>query len=364
MPKVILLSQFPLPYSKIGSWTTLYKNYLQGKHQIDFIVCEPPEKQFKDVQYSFVANDFIFRLRRKIKGNWYLGYLEALEEILKPNEKYIIQIIDNFGIVKPIQELLQSKGLRLNCYLQFFYHGFPPFYENHNEGCFIEIIDEMVLLTHDSYLTHKNHYVSLPARFSVLYNGIDTQKFFPLKQNEKQTIKQSKNTADKKVFVWCSQDRPKKGLHILLEAWKRVYETRQDIILWVIGCEPKMPQSGVVYLGRIPNDELAVYFQVSDCYLFPTLCQEGFGMSLIEALHCGNYCIASAVGGVPEVLQYGKLGKLIENPHFVSEWENAILEFLENPEPKSAIPPDLYTSESWISGMNSLINNAKKTMSV
>jgi glycosyltransferase involved in cell wall biosynthesis len=364
MSKVILLSQFPLPYSKIGSWTTLYKNYLQGEHQIDFIVCEQPRKQFEDVQYSLVANDFILKVRRKIKGNWYLGYVEALEKILKPNEKYIIQIIDNFGIVKAIQELLQSQGLRSNCYLQFFYHGFPPFYENHDKSCFFEIIDEMVLLTHDSYLAHKNYYTVLPTRFSVLPNGIDTTKFFPLLQNEKQAIKQSKNVVDKTVFVWCSQDRPKKGLHILLEAWKRVYETRQDIILWVIGCEPKTPQSGVVYLGRIPNDELAVYFKASDCYLFSTLCQEGFGMSLIEALHCGNYCIASALGGVPEVLQYGKLGKLLENPHFVSEWENAIFQFLENPEPKLAIPPDLYTSESWTLGMNSLINNAKKALSI
>jgi len=255
MPKVILLSQFPLPYSKIGSWTTLYKNYLQGEHQIDFIVCEPPKKQFEDVQYSLVANDFILKIRRKIKGNWYLGYIEALEKILKSNEKYIIQIIDNFGIVKSIQELLQSKGLRSNCYLQFFYHGFSPFYENHNGISFFETIDEMVLLTHDSYLAHKNYYTVLPTRFSVFPNGIDTTKFFPLLQNEKQAIKQSKNVADKTVFAWCSQDRPKKGLHIVLEAWKQVYEKRQDIILWIIGCEPKTPQSGVVYLGRIPNEE-------------------------------------------------------------------------------------------------------------
>jgi glycosyltransferase involved in cell wall biosynthesis len=79
-------------------------------------------------------------------------------------------------------------------------------------------------------------------------------------------------------------------------------------------------------------------------------------------LHCGNYCIASAIGGVPEVLQYGKLGKLIENPHFVSAWENAILDFLENPVPEITISPELYSSESWSAGMNSIITNAKAFM--
>ena len=39
MVKVILISDISLPYAKIGSWTTLYKNYLQGKHQIDCIIC-------------------------------------------------------------------------------------------------------------------------------------------------------------------------------------------------------------------------------------------------------------------------------------------------------------------------------------
>lgn len=363
MTKVILLSQVPLPFSKIGSWTTLYKNYLQKEHQIDFVVCEPPEIQFENVKYSLVANDLIFKIRRKIKKNKYLGYLEALDKILKPNEKYIIQIVDNFGIVKPLTAFLVSKGLRSNCCLQFFYHGFPPFYENYNGRWFFESIDEMVLLTNDSYLAHKNYYTILPTRFSVLHNGIDTTKFFPLSQKERQAIKQTKNTNDKTVFVWCSQDRPKKGLGILLEAWKRVYETRQDMVLWVIGCDPKTPQGGVVYLGRIPNDELPAYFQSSDCYLFPTLCHEGFGMSLIEALHCGNYCIASAIGGVPEVLQYGKLGKLIENPHFVAAWENAILDFLENPASPPMVSSDLYSSESWSAGMNSIITNAKAFIS-
>jgi glycosyltransferase involved in cell wall biosynthesis len=362
MPKVILISQVPLPFSKIGSWTTLYENYLQGEHQIDFIVCEPAEKQFEDIQYSWVINNFILKLRRKIIRNWYLGYIEALDKIINPNEKYIIQIVDNFGIIKPLVTLLEAKGLRSNCYIQFFFHGYSPFYEDFQSRFFYETIDEMVLLTQDSYIAHKNYYTVLPTRFSVLHNGIDTTKFHPVTQQEKLERKKSKGVAGKKVFIWCSQDRPKKGLHLLLDVWKRVYEKQQDIVLWVIGCEAKTPQDGVVYLGRIPNDELPVYLQTSDCYLFPTLWQEGFGLSLIEALHCGNYCIASAIGGVPEVLKYGKLGKLIENPHFVAAWENAIFDFLENPIREITIAPDLYSSESWSAAMNRLLTNAKEFM--
>ena len=279
-----------------------------------------------------------------------------------PNEKYIIQIVDNFGIVKFLSDFINKKGMRQQVYLQFFYHGFPPFYENFHGRWFFETIDEMVLLTQDSYLVHKNYYTVLPTRFSVLQNGIDTTQFFPLSKTEKLKLKVIMQVPDTKVFVWCSQDRPKKGLHLVLDVWQRIYATQKDVVLWVIGSEPKKEHAGVKYWGRIPNNELPRYFQAADCYLFPTLCHEGFGLSLIEALHCGNFCIASALGGVPEVLQYGKLGKLIENPHFISEWENAILEFLEKPVPKIPFSPELYTAKSWIFGMNSIINRAKKSI--
>lgn len=362
MSKVILVSQLSLPFSEIGSWTTLYKNYLKGSHQIDYIVCNQPNEFFENVEYSIVSNDFHTKIKKRWKKNKYLGYLDALEQLIDPNEKYIIQIIDNFGIVKPLLDLLEMKKWRSNCYLQFFYHGFPPFFENFDGRWFFEAIDEMVLLTNDSYLAHKNYYTILPTRFSVLHNGIDTSIFYPLSQQEKERMKGSKGVTGKKVFVWCSQDRPKKGLHLLLDAWKRVYDSKHNMVLWVIGCQPKSPIEGVHYLGRIPNDELASYFQASDCYLFPTLCHEGFGLSLIEAMHCGNYCIASALGGVPEVLQYGKLGKLIENPHFVSEWEKAILDFIENPKQGAGIQPELYSSRSWSDGMDKIIMEAKKSL--
>ena len=363
MPKVILISQLPLPYSGIGSWTTLYRNYLESHHQIDYIVCENPEGKFKDIQYSLVSNDLITKIVKRGKKNPYVGYLNALQNILKNDEKYILQVVDNFGIIKPLIALLQELGIRKNCYIQFCYHGFPPFYENFSGRWFFEAIDEMVLLTEDSYKAHKEYYTILPTRFSVLHNGVDTRKFHTLSKEEKQLGKEQFGVAGKKVFVWCSQDRPKKGLHIVLDAWKRVIEKRKDIALWVIGTEPKEAMEGVRYFGRIPNDELAKYLQLSDCYLFPTLWHEGFGLSLIEALHCGNYCIASANGGVPEVLQYGKFGKLIAKPNFVSEWENAILEYTDDSQKNNLFDPELYTTKSWNAGMNSIITSAKKSIS-
>lgn len=363
MTKVILISQLPLPYSRIGSWTTLYQNYFKENNAIEYIICEQPGSLFKNIKYVFVNRTFSVKIKERYYKNKYLAYLEALEKILTTGDQFIIQIVDNFGIIKPLQEFLQLKNKRQQCYVQFFYHGFAPFYGNPDSRGFYEFIDEMVLLTNDSYIEHKKYYTILPTRFSILYNGVNTQMFFKPAVEERQLLKTQFGVVDKKVFVWCAQDRPKKGLHIILDAWKRVIEKRKDCVLWVIGAEFKQALDGVSYFGKIPNDKLAKYLQVCDCYLFPTLCHEGFGLSLIEALHCGNYCIASALGGVPEVLQYGKFGKLIESPHFVSEWEQAILDFAENPSQSFDFDRTLYTTDSWNKGMNTIITAAQKSLS-
>ena len=363
MPKVILISQFPLPYAHTGSWTVMYFNYLKANHQIDYIICKEPQSRIETVKYEFLLPSMILKMKQKFFKQPYLVYFDALKKIVKKNQKYIIQVVDNFGIIKPLQEFLLQNGLRQNCQIQFFYHGFPPFYENFRGRYFFESIDEMVLLTHDSYKAHKDYYTVLPTRFSVLHNGIDTSKFKKVTSEQKQILKEEADLQEKKVFIWCSKDLPKKGLDFILDIWKKIHLCNKNTVLLVVGATRNSPMDGVQFFGKIPNQELPKYYQMADCYLFPTLCHEGFGLSLIEALHCGCYCIASSMGGVPEVLQYGKLGKLIENPHFQQEWEAAILDFLNQKEGNNiVIPKTLYSTQSWNSGMNTIIENAKNRM--
>lgn len=359
MNKVVLISQFPMPYHNIGSWTTLYKNYLsQPDHKIDYIICEEPVEKFTSATYIFVQNNLQSKLQKKWTKNPYTAYLKALDNLIKTGEHFVIQLVDNFGLAKSLSNYLQKNKLRERCYIQFFYHGFAPFYGNFQSRWFYEFIDEMVLLTHDSYRAHKDYYTILPCRFSVMHNGINTDKFYPVSVSEKVVLKEKMGAEGKTVFVWCSQDRPKKGLDFILSVWQKIIDRRQDIELWVIGATREKTFAQVRFFGKIPNEDLPSYFQTADCYLFPTLCHEGFGMSLIEALHCGCYPIASALGGVPEVLAYGKYGKLIENPHFDSEWEAAIRAFLQKNYAAESLPKALYSSNQWNERMNFLVENA------
>jgi glycosyltransferase involved in cell wall biosynthesis len=373
MVKTILILNTPMPYSKIGSWTTMYNYYLQSNnHQFDYIVCPKPDVPlFDNIFYSFIKPKTLYsKLKAKFKFEHRLqNYFSALDKIIQNNQKYIIHIVDNSGLVIPLNYYLKTKHDLKNFYVQYFYQGHPPIIANPNESKFYESINEMLFLTKMSYKAHLNYYRDFPCKVSILNNATNSNHFFKLDNNTKELQKQKIGITKKIVFIWCSQDRPKKGLHLILEAWKKIYEKyNHEVQLLIVGIDREINQDGVNVIGRVPNNELAIYYQISDFYLFSTLCREGFGIVLAEALKCGCYCIASNQGGVPEVLEFGKLGKIIENPNFVNEWVEAIEESIEDYKSNNYQNPyyqtsfnKLYDLEIWSEELNTLLRNAKQS---
>lgn len=359
MTKVILISQFPLPYNKIGSWTTLYQNYLLQDSQIDVVVCPKPHYLFHKVIYSYVSQTLLAKYKNKLLRNNHQNFINALSKKLNENDKYIIQVVDNYGLINALNSFLIKKNIRKNCYIQYFYHGFSPIIKNPKEKTFFSKFDEMVFLTALAKENFFRYYENFEVKTAVLNNGIDSNNFKKLDTNSRLEQRKKINISDKIIFTWCSRDTPQKGLSLLLKAWQELIKKYSNIELWIIGSEEKYTHKGVVNIGKVQNDKLPYYFQLSNCYIFPTQCEEGFGMSLIEALHCGNYCIASSVGGVPEVLQKGKFGKLIENFSDSESWRIEMEKFIKNQSYKTNFSFDLYTSTEWNKQMNTIIYNAK-----
>lgn len=374
MTKAILILTAPIPYSKIGSWTTMYNYYIQNtRHQFDIIICPQPNAELiKGIEYSLVNDKtFLTKLKTKINPDFrWANYFKALDKIVKPNEKYVIQIVDNSGFVVPLNKHIRSKYKRENFYIQYYYQGFSPLIANPSERIFFNGINEMIFLTKLSYKAYLDYYNDFVCKSSILNNATDSRQFFQLDCVQKEKQKQSMDFTSKMIFIWCSQDRSKKGLGFILQVWKKIVARYgSEIELLIVGAKREIEYPGVKFIGRVPNDQLAKYYQISDFYLFPTLWKEGFGIVLAEALKCGCYCIASNQGGVPEVLQFGKLGRIVENPNFEDEWVSAIEEGIEiyrknnynNPYYKF-IGDDLYDLDNWSKEMNVLIEEAKKAL--
>jgi glycosyltransferase involved in cell wall biosynthesis len=73
----------------------------------------------------------------------------------------------------------------------------------------------------------------------------------------------------------------------------------------------------VVFLGKISNEELEKEYQNAGCFILPAIVDsrgdtEGLGVVLIEAAEYGVPVIASAVGGIVDVVIDGKTGLLVK----------------------------------------------------
>lgn len=136
-----------------------------------------------------------------------------------------------------------------------------------------------------------------------------------------------------------------KGHDILLEAVKAIPKTvnwkltiagsgpRYNFLEKMIG---KYGLSNNVTLATSVNDkQLWNLYNDADLFLFPSqVCEsgtEGFGIVLLEAMAKGVAIIASKAGGIPEVLENGRFGVLVEQDN-VNEWRDQIINLIKNDE--------------------------------
>lgn len=76
---------------------------------------------------------------------------------------------------------------------------------------------------------------------------------------------------------------------------------------------PLIGQPGVEFIGEISEDQKAEFLGNAYALLFPIDWPEPFGLVMVEALACGTPVIGYRRGAVPEVLDHGETGFIVEN---------------------------------------------------
>jgi len=71
-------------------------------------------------------------------------------------------------------------------------------------------------------------------------------------------------------------------------------------------------QDNIFFLGRLSHEDLIYYYNLCDYYVMPSKC-DAYGLVFIEALCFGLPCIGKNLHAMPEFIQNGQNGYLIEN---------------------------------------------------
>jgi N-acetyl-alpha-D-glucosaminyl L-malate synthase BshA len=151
----------------------------------------------------------------------------------------------------------------------------------------------------------------------VIYNFVNCDVY---RRDPKAQENRGKFAApDERILVHVSNFRPVKRICDVIEIFDRVQKEIPSRLLlmgdgpersraeWLVG--QKGLRKKVEFMGKV--DRVSEKLSVADLMLMPSEL-ESFGLAALEAMACEVPCIATAVGGVPEVIEHGRTGYLAQ----------------------------------------------------
>lgn len=87
---------------------------------------------------------------------------------------------------------------------------------------------------------------------------------------------------------------------------------RADAVYFKTEIEPLLKGGGVEFIGEINDHQKTQFLGDAQALLFPVDWPEPFGLSMIEAMACGTPVLAFRCGSVPEIVEDGITGAIVE----------------------------------------------------
>jgi len=157
----------------------------------------------------------------------------------------------------------------------------------------------------------------------VLPNGVDIDRYGTVTQAERDRVRETYDLGADPVVLFVGTVMPRKGIRDLVTA---AGQLEQSVDLVIAGedeldgeyvdevhqtAQDVGVASSVSLPGFVPEADLAPLYAVADAFVLPSL-EEGFGMTVIEALAAGTPVVGTRVGAVPDILDNGVHGHLVD----------------------------------------------------
>ena len=296
--------------------------------------------------YYVNINNWIAKIKKKIYLRKYGGeeyyhysveyfFHEACKHISK--HQYDIIIIEN----RPAFALKLSGKTKAklvlhqeNDYLNLNLNGCSEIYK-----CYSCIINTSAFVTKSVLTIAPND-----SKCHTVLNGIDTQRFYKAAATSRHKIGLND---DQFIIVFSGRLTPEKGIMELILAIKELRNTINCKLL-IIGAsaygkdqhptpfiqkleeETEIIKDSVIYTGFVDYKEIPSFLKAADIAVVPSMWDEPFGLTIVEALAAGLPLVTTRSGGIPEICE--GVSTIVNRNNIVNNLASAILDLYNNPE--------------------------------
>lgn len=178
--------------------------------------------------------------------------------------------------------------------------------------------DRIVLLYSRALEEVENLGVS-KERACVIPNGIDVENFSRSSDIDQLKAKLSLKN-NEKILLFVGRLAKVKRIEVLIALTKSLLKEGFRLKTLLVGDGPdrrlyeklaRPIRSNVIFIGKVPNTEVAKYYSMADVFVLPSL-SEGLPQVLLEASATGKPCVATNVNGTSDIIVHGKTGYLVE----------------------------------------------------
>ena len=202
------------------------------------------------------------------------------------------------------------------------------------------------VLTVSDFIKKRVSTIQPSEKIQTVYNGIDIHRFSARDSSEvnRQTIGFSETDF---VIVYSGRINKDKGVSELIDAMLQLEKfptiklmilgssffndsTGEDVFINNLKNKAEAIKDRIVFTGFIPYRQVPAYLHIADIAVLPSMWEEPFGLTIVEAMAAGLPLITTRSGGIPEICE--GVATIVDKENVVNNLASAILDLYTKPD--------------------------------